>query len=479
MSDTNSTAPALSDKPTTAGTTPAYTSRPSKPYADYPLTPHPAGYWCKKVKGRTVYFGRWDDPEGALQAYRDFLAGKPVQKPQRAQSEGSGKPSKPRPDFPLFAHRSGQWAKKIRGRTVYFGPWADPDSALKRYLAERDALHAGRKPREDSEGVTVKELCNAFLIAKADTRDAGELTPRSWQDYKDACDLLVSHFGKTRIVSDLDPDDFAELRKKMAKRWGPGTLGNVINRMRVAFKYASDNGLIDRPVRYGQAFKRPSRKTLRIDRARKGPKLFTAEEVRRLIGAAGPVMRAMILLGINSGFGNADCGHLPLSALDLETGLIDFPRPKTGIPRRCPLWVETVQALQEAAADRPEPRKAEHAGLVFITKYGLPWAKDTADQTLAKEFGKLLRLLKINGRKGLGFYTLRHTFRTVADEARDQPAADFIMGHEVPHLSSVYRETISDARLRAVTDHVRAWLFPPAKAETPAGAGAGDRSEEK
>jgi len=92
----------------------------------------------------------------------------------------------------------------------------------------------------------------------------------------------------------------------------------------------------------------------------------------------------------------------------------------------------------------------------------LPWAKDSkkgADQTLAKEFGKLLRSLKINGRKGLGFYTLRHTFRTVADESRDQPAVDFIMGHEVPHMSAVYRETISDERLRAVADHVRTWLF--------------------
>src|SRR5262249_21121702 len=96
-----------------------------------------------------------------------------------------------------------------------------------------------------------------------------------------------------------------------------------------------------------------------------------------------------------------------------------------------------------------------------------PWAKDTADQTLAKEFGKLLRKLKINGRKGLGFYTLRHTFRTIADEAKDQPAADYIMGHEIPHMSSAYRETISDARLRAVTDHGRAWLLGPRKQDGP------------
>jgi integrase len=371
------------------------------------------------------------------------------------------KPSKPYHEFPLFPHATGRWAKKIRGQMHYFGPWDDPDAALKKYLDQKDALHAGRKPREATEGVTVKELCNQFLNAKRALVDSGELTNRSWQDYKAACDLIVSRFGTGRLVTDLDPEDFAVLRTKMAKRWGPVTLGNVIQRMRVVFKFAWDNGLIDRPVRYGQAFKRPSRKVVRIDRARKGPRLFTAVEIRRLIAAAGTSMRAMILLGINGGFGNADCGHLPLSAVDLEAGMIDFPRPKTGIPRRCPLWAETAQAIREASADRPDPRKEEHAGLVFITKYGLPWAKDTADQTLAKEFGKLLRALHINGRKGLGFYTLRHTFRTVADEAKDQPAVDFIMGHEVPHMSVVYRETISDARLRAVAEHVRTWLFPP------------------
>jgi integrase len=382
------------------------------------------------------------------------------------------KPAKPYPEFPLTAHPAGYWCKKIRGKIHYFGPWADPDAALKKYLEQKDALHAGRKPREVSEGVTVKELCNQFLNAKQALVDSRELTKRSWLDYKAACVLLVSHFGKGRLVADLDPDDFAALRGKMAKKWGPVTLGNVIQRMRVVFKYAWDNGIIDRPMRYGQAFKRPSRKVVRIDRARKGPKLFTADEIRAMvqgalvIGEGGPELvqagaqlKAMILLGINCGFGNADCGNLPRSALDLERGWIDFPRPKTGIARRCCLWAETVQAVREASARRPEPKAEAHAGLVFITKYGLPWAKDTADQTLAKEFGKLLRKFGINGRKGLGFYTLRHTFRTVADEAKDQPAVDFIMGHEVPHMSAVYRETISDARLRDVVGHVRCWLF--------------------
>jgi integrase len=180
-------------------------------------------------------------------------------------------------------------------------------------------------------------LCNRFLNTKRALVESGELTNRSWEDSKAACDLSVSHFGKDRLVADLDPEDFTSLRRKMARKWGPVTLGNVIQRVRVAIKFASDNGLIDRPVQYGREFKRPSRKVVRIDRARKGPKLFTADDIRPLLAAAGGAMRAMILLGINAGFGNADCGRLSQSAVDLESGIIDFPRPKTGIPRRCPL----------------------------------------------------------------------------------------------------------------------------------------------
>jgi integrase len=295
------------------------------------------------------------------------------------------------------------------------------------------------------------------------------LAPRTWQDYKNACDLLIRHFGKSRLIDDLDPDDFGELRKKLARKWGPTTVRNAIQRIRVVFKLAVDNGLTVRAIRYGQGFKRPSQKTLRLERARKGPKLFTPEEIHRLLGAASVPVKAMIMLGINCGMGNTDCGVLPMSAVDLEAGIIDFPRPKTGIPRRCPLWPETLAAIRDALAVRPEPKKEEHTGLVFITKYGKPWAKLTADNTLAKEIGKLLKSLGINGRKGLGFYTLRHVFRTVADEARDQPAVDFIMGHEVPHMSAVYRETISDARLRAVAEHVRAWLSLPAVVAREAG----------
>src|SRR4051794_34453193 len=118
------------------------------------------------------------------------------------------KPSKPRPDFPLFPHATGKWAKKIRGQMHYFGKWDDPDAALKKYDAEKEALHSGRKPKETSDGATVLELVNKFLNQKQALVGAGELSPRTWTDYKDACDELVAAFGKKRLLDDLGGDDF-------------------------------------------------------------------------------------------------------------------------------------------------------------------------------------------------------------------------------------------------------------------------------
>jgi integrase len=348
----------------------------------------------------------------------------------------------------------------------YFGPWEDPDGALRKYDEQKEALHAGRKPRSAAgpDTLTVKEVVNAFLEAKQDLVDSGELSQRSWDDYKEACDLLVRQGGRGRLVSDLGPDDFAALRNKAAKRWGPHRLKKLIQIVRSVFKHGFEEELIDKPPRFGPRFQPPTKKTLRQHRAERGPRLFTSEELRKLIGAAGPQVKAMLLLAVNAGFGNADVGTLPLSALDLDGGWVSYPRPKTGVERRAPLWPESVQAIREALAQRPKPKDPDAAGLVFLTYRGNSWHTGTTDNPLSNATAKLLRACGIKG-KGLSFYAIRHTFRTVADEAKDQPAADHIMGHEVAHMSSVYRERISDERLRAVVAHVRAWLYPPAKEE--------------
>lgn len=376
------------------------------------------------------------------------------------------KPKKPYKDFPLTPHASGKWQKKILGKIHYFGKWAKREKgklvripgdgwkeALELYKAQADDLHAGRVPRARKAGAAkVKDLCNDFLNSKEALLNSGELSARSFKDYKATTDRMVVEFGKDRLLEDLQPEDFAKLRAKLAAKWGPTRLGNEINRIRVVCKFAFDTRLVPTPIHYGIEFRRPSKAVMRKHRAKTGSKLFSAKEVRTLLEHSEGQVRAMVLLGINCAMGNSDVGTLPRSVVDLDSAWIEYPRPKTGVERNAALWPETVEAL------RAVMEKRDNDTLVFRTKYGRAWADEGVSDAVSQEFGKLLRATNLS-KTGRGFYSLRHTFRTVADSTRDFPAVRLVMGHSDSSIDAVYREHIDPERIRAVSDHVREWLF--------------------
>lgn len=215
---------------------------------------------------------------------------------------------------------------------------ADGQKALTIWVAQKDDLLAGRTPRAESEGLTVEELCFRFLEMKEASRDAGEITARTWADYMATAQRIAEKFGRNRLVADLRSEDFESLRASISKTWGPFALGNEIQRVRIIFKCAHDAGLIDLPVRYGPQFKRPSNKVMRLGKAKKGAKLLEAADLQRLLKSAEVYLQAMIYLGLNCGFGNSDCGTLPFDSLDLDGGWIDYHRPKTGIDRWRMAW---------------------------------------------------------------------------------------------------------------------------------------------
>jgi integrase len=165
----------------------------------------------------------------------------------------------------------------------------------------------------------------------------------------------------------------------------------------------------------------------------------------------------MILLALNCGLGNADIGRLKGSHLDLERGWLDFPRPKTGIARRCPLWPETVAAIRAVLGVRLPAKDPIEADLVFISLAGTSFYAETGNSPVGQVFSRLLKRLNINGQRG--FYSLRHTFATIGGEARDQQAVSAILGHVVESMTGNYQHGITDARLCAVTESVRRWLF--------------------
>jgi hypothetical protein len=71
--------------------------------------------------------------------------------------------------------RPAHGQRKIRGKTHSFGPWNDVQAALDKDLEEQDDPRAGRTPRGQPGGVTVRDLVNQFLTAKQQLVDSGEV----------------------------------------------------------------------------------------------------------------------------------------------------------------------------------------------------------------------------------------------------------------------------------------------------------------
>ena len=363
------------------------------------------------------------------------------------------RPDKPSPDFPLYAHASGKWAKKIAGRIRYFGSWADPAEALRQFETFLTNQRAAAGPVKRQPGLTIGGAVNAFLAAKERAIERGELTQRSWNEYRDTYQRLADHLGHDRLVESLTPADFAGYRDWRAQTWNLIAVGNEVSRVRSLFKWAHASKLIRELPTFGPDFRKPSVKAVRRHRRQVGKKLLTTGDIHNLLDVAGLQMKAMILLGINCGFGNTDCAHLPVTALDLDGGWVHYPRPKTEVDRSCPLWPETVEALRAWLRRRPDLGRPE----VFL-QHGPDPSWDNSGNPIAKRF----RQIRIwAGLKRAGFYWLRHTFETVAGGSKDQVAVNAIMGHADQSMAAVYREEIDGKRLEAVAAHVRAWLFGP------------------
>lgn len=376
----------------------------------------------------------------------------------------------------LTAHRNGQWCKKIAGKIHYFGAWADPDLALQRYLTVADQLHTQAEGEADITecDFTVFYLVNAFLNSKLLAYRNGELSARMYHDYRHLGELVITTFGKTAMVAKLRPEHFDRLMAKLSP--SPTRRANEVTWVRSMFKTVAEaHGVL---VRFG-TFKKPPKRIIRKVKRERGEMLYSAEEIRRLLTIASPTMKAIILLGINIGFGNSDVSDLRRHDVKLDQGLIDMVRHKTEIPRLSPLWPETVEALK--AYSRPDPANEEHHDRFFVTRWGALFVIDhmhekdgvpdkaVRNDGVGQEFSKLCRKAGVKSR---GFYALRHTFETIALETGDVIAVERVMGHVVGSkvekltghamgdMLEFYTERVKADNLWKVVNYVREWLRP-------------------
>lgn len=394
---------------------------------------------------------------------------------------GMGKPrrtfptDKPYPTFPLTPRADGRYAKKINGAGHVFGADGNWRAALDEYLQIARTLHSPEglvaptaKPKKSA---TAQQVVNRFLDARRREADAGIIKLGTWDDYRETLHHFLDVVGRSTPATELRGEHLDRFARHVTEKLELGTSRYHLYRanLRAFLRYIFDAGWL-RVFPMGVHFKRIPKSKVRQQRKRR---MLSPADLHALLDAAPRQLRAMILLGLNGGYGNTDCATLLKSTADLDAGLIDYRRQKTGIDRVIPLWPETVAALALVRDERPAD------DLYFRTKYGNAWVREAVNKkgsiitkdSIAQAFSDLgdsfcLWTSDPKGRKtfgdlraGVGFYWMRHIHRTFSDEARDPHASMRVMGHAFPGMSDVYVEDVSIERLRAVVNHVRSRVF--------------------
>jgi integrase len=346
--------------------------------------------------------------------------------------------------FPLTRHPTGQYSKKIHGKMYYFG--SDKQESLQRYIDQFSYLHGSnhnsQKPVNDS--MTLKQLSDMFLKYQFSKVKANVITAQHYNDQVNSLNKFMAFLGQRQRIKEISTLDLQNYKRKLEKQYSSSKhrLNLHISNLKTLFHWATKNDILKQIPNIDAV----SRSKI----VNKQRRIFTHDEINKLLAIADVKMKAMIWLGLNCGFGCTDCSELKWKHLDLVNGRVIFPRGKTGVPRNLPLWPETI------AAPRAVPKRGK---LVFYTSKGNPFVRNVIKidvngnekyspiNSIATKFAKLIKRSGLDVQKGTGFYTHPHQHRrtaaTIAARSGDPFAIQRLLGHANLLMATRYVQDVS------------------------------------
>ena len=262
-------------------------------------------------------------------------------------------------------------------------------------------------------------------------------------------------------LSDLNSAILSDFRQRLADNPNISvvTANLYINHVRLLLCWAEDiHGLPHPPIGVIRKFRK--NKSVKKGHGRKHDRsAISWDELEKLFAVSGVVDTALLLLGLNCGFGNTDIGTLRLCDVDLEAATVSHPRPKTGVERNFCLWPETAGVLRTYIQNhRGRPSNEEIAKLVFVGKRGRPLCWEQIDENgnyrrsdaIKNRFKRLYEKAGLKRPYGRGYYSMRHTFATLigigSNDLREVQAA---LGQRTISIQDVYRHDRSQKAIKA------------------------------
>lgn len=273
--------------------------------------------------------------------------------------------------------------------------------------------------------MTIEELFDWFIRLKPVESMDGY--PR----YKTMINSLKRIIGGKKRVRDItleDLDNYIYLRQREDS---PNRLGSKISPKTVKEEMNLFRNILNRAVTYQKIHQIPVSRFPKFrgeDNIRK--RIFTAEELQRMIDSAPEFMMRMIVMAAGTGMRQNEIVQLEWKWVNLEEGFVDIPAEitKSGSGRFVKLFPNVIKMLEEI------PR-FEHTDNVFLSENNNPIPYF---HTYCRKVFK--KVLEKAGVDNAVFHDLRHDFVTKASRSGNSTASLMVQcGHKTESMFHRYR----------------------------------------
>jgi integrase len=247
---------------------------------------------------------------------------------------------------------------------------------------------------------------------------------RSWR--RDEFSLKsLKQFFKGESLQSLGAEKIE--RFKMARR-------SAVSAASVNRELACLKTLLSKAVEWGRLENNPAAKIKKFREPGGRERILSPEESRRLIEAASPELRPIILVALGTGMRLGEILSLERADIDFTRGIITIARSKSGRGRKVPMSGSVAAALGAL------PRRGDH---VFYNP-----ETGTHIKGVTRSFKSACRRANI---AGVRMHDCRHTFASRALElGADIMTVSKILGHSSIQMTSKYLHPTGESMRLAV-----------------------------
>jgi len=257
---------------------------------------------------------------------------------------------------------------------------------------------------------------------------------RSW--IRDEVSLKnLKSFFKGQNLQDIGPEDIVRYRVKRKPDVSPATVNREL---------ACVKTLCNKAVEWGKLETSPAAKIKKFREPSSREHILTQEEAQRLIKAAGPELRPIILTALGTGMRRGEILNLKWTDLDFVRGIITVCTSKSGKGRKIPMSGTVAAALGAI------PHLGEY--VFHNPKTGRP-IRDVKNgfRAACARAKKNPNNKKDPGIIGLRFHDLRHSFASHALElGADIMTVSKLLGHASISMTAKYLHPTGESMRLAV-----------------------------